>query len=611
MGVDKIGDQVINNYEFRIKNLDNEFNITMKNLLLNKQITYEEAERCVNSMNDAAPGPNGLTIGFYKKFFKYFGNHFIEILNNCESKLTDTFNIIKLKLIPKNNNNSKTIDDLRPISLTNYEYRIFTRILADRVQKIIDKLIGENQTCSILGRRMNDNLFLTRDLISDCKIRNKLLNIINVDQKKAFDSISHKYLFKLLKHINFGHFFTTSIERLYKNSFAYLSVNNLKSENFKVNSGIKQGCALSMILYVIEIEELILRIDSNPNIKGYKINVLGQVEVKTSAYADDVCGYASNESSIGEFFKEFNDWGQASGASINQSKTKILSFNNNYSSIYDDRRVNEMKILGVVFDFDRISKINLEIIKNKIIKSTLLWSKVNINMIERVVACKTFILNKLWFIANFTVLNKKYIKEINRIIYKFIWNNSIELVKRNVIILPLIKGGLDMFNLEAKLETINFTNFLYISRQYQRVCYNLSIYWMKFDMKELKIKNFNIIPTGHDSKRPNEYSYMIECLKKYKNLNKNFKLTNCLPKSKNIYESFRSKYEDRHNYTKNNLKIDWKNVYKKLFTKNLVSDLIVINFKVLNNALSLYIKYNNRFKSACFLCRKNVEDLDH
>ena len=104
---------------------------------------------------------------------------------------------------------------------------------------------------------------------------------------------------------------------------------------------------------------------------------------------------------------------------------------------------------------------------------------------------------------------------------------------------------------------------------------------------------------------------MIECVRKYKNLNKNFKLTKCLLKSKNIYESFRAEYEDRPNYIKNNLKIDWENVYKKLFTKDLVSDLIVINFKVLNNALSLNIKYNNRFKNACFLCRKNAEDLDH
>ena len=583
----------------------------MKDLLLNREISYEEAEKCINEMNDAAPGPNGLTIGFYKKYFKYFGNHFIDILNNLEGRLTETFNIVRLKLIPKNNNILKSIDDLRPISLTNYEYRIYTRILSNRLQRISDKLIGENQSCSILGRRMNDNLFLTRDLIYDSKIRNKILNIVSVDQRKAFDTISHKYLFNLLKHINLGNYMCTSIERLYKNSFAYVSINNFKSENFKVNSGIKQGCALSMLLYVIAIEELILRIDLNPNIKGYKINIFNQIEIKTSAYADDVCGYTSDELSIGKFFKEFTEWGRISGASINKNKTKILSLNNSNSSNYDDKRVSELKILGVIFDSNGVSKINLDIIKSKIINSTLIWSRVNINMIERIVACKTFILNKLWFIANLTFINEKFLRDINKIIHNFIWNNSIELVKRNLMILPLEKGGLDMFNLKAKLETIYFQNFIYISRQYQRVCYNLSVYWLKFFLKELNLKNFNIIPTGQDDKRPKEYSFMIECLKKYKNLNKSFKLGKSILKSKIVYETYRTEYEGKPNSELKILKLDRKSVYKKLLSKKLDSNLIVNNFKILNNALALNIKYCNRIKNKCFLCKGQIEDLDH
>ena len=91
-------------------------------------------------------------------------------------------------------------------------------------------------------------------------------------------------------------------------------------------------------------------------------------------------------------------------------------------------------------------------------------------MIQRIVACKTFILNKLWFISNFICFSDKFIKMINSIIFKFIWNNSIELVKRGVLILPSERGGLDMVNLKAKLETINLQNFLYISKQFNRAC---------------------------------------------------------------------------------------------------------------------------------------------
>ena len=80
----------------------------------------------------------------------------------------------------------------------------------------------------------------------------------------------------------------------------------MKSEKIKIKLGIKQGCALSMILYILAIEELILRIKANSEIKGYvKMNF----ETKISAYADDIVGYVVDRSSIKEFFAEFEGWG--------------------------------------------------------------------------------------------------------------------------------------------------------------------------------------------------------------------------------------------------------------------------------------------------------------
>ena len=51
-------------------------------------------------MKNAAPGANGLTIGFYKKYFPYFGVYFVDILNNADT-LPDVFKISIIKLIPK------------------------------------------------------------------------------------------------------------------------------------------------------------------------------------------------------------------------------------------------------------------------------------------------------------------------------------------------------------------------------------------------------------------------------------------------------------------------------------------------------------------------------
>jgi len=88
----------------------------------------------------------------------------------------------KIKLIPKNNKEIKEINDLRPISLTNFEYRILTKILANRFRSITHKIINDHQTCSIFERRMN-NIWLLNDLLINSKNKNRDLNIILADKK--------------------------------------------------------------------------------------------------------------------------------------------------------------------------------------------------------------------------------------------------------------------------------------------------------------------------------------------------------------------------------------------------------------------------------------------
>ena len=83
--------------------------------LINKNITLTEATNVIKYMKDSAPGETGITLGFYKKYFQYFGEHYIEILNN-KLQLPQTFLISKVKLIPKNNKTNKTINDLRKCS---------------------------------------------------------------------------------------------------------------------------------------------------------------------------------------------------------------------------------------------------------------------------------------------------------------------------------------------------------------------------------------------------------------------------------------------------------------------------------------------------------------
>ena len=604
MGTEKVKHDDIKDYEFNIQSLSD----SDRKLFLDYEITYEEALKVVNEMDESAPGPNGLTVGFYKKYFPYFGRYFVCILNNYENKLPECFNESRIKLIPKNDNKIKTVNDLRPISLTNFEYRIFTKILVNRFRAISHKIIGEHQTCSILGRKINDNIDLIRDIIEDANVRKKMLYLISVDQRKAFDSISHAYLYRLIEHMNFGEFMCASIRRIYENSYARIELNKLLGDKFKILAGIKQGCALSMFLYVLAIEILLISINLNEKIKGYKLNITKSFEVKTSAYADDVAGLVTDEQSIKEFFNSFKEWGKISGASMNEDKTNILSINVNeeYSTL---KFVSEMKLLGVVFNKLGISDENLKKTETKIEQTLGMWQCVNLNTLERIVVCKTFALSKLWYIASFMIVPEKYIKKYESIIYKFIWNGAIEYIKRDTLILPLDQGGLNMFSIRAKFETILFQQFKHITFYYDKQAYQISVYWLKFHLRELNLKNFNLIPCGNENVRPMYYERMIDVVKNIKKQDKNLFKNIESYSSKKTYQILAKKYYIKPNLENTPLQIEWVKVYKNIHNLK-DSNVRTVNYKVLMDALPL----NNRIvknKDKCYFCKKQVEDRDH
>ena len=111
-----------------------------------------------------------------------------------------------IKLIPKNKEFMKSKNDFRPISLTNIDYRILSKALVKRASKVTDKLINKDQKCIGDGRSMSSIIHLLRDLVEDANRRKNQLIITSIDQQKAFDTIDHQYIFKLISHLRLGDF---------------------------------------------------------------------------------------------------------------------------------------------------------------------------------------------------------------------------------------------------------------------------------------------------------------------------------------------------------------------------------------------------------------------
>ena len=84
------------------------------------------------------------------------------------------------------------------------DYKIGTKALAARLQKVLSYVLHEDQTCGVPGRSIFSNLNLVRDLIGYCNSKNLPPAIISLDQEKAFDRANWNFLDLVLQRMNSG-----------------------------------------------------------------------------------------------------------------------------------------------------------------------------------------------------------------------------------------------------------------------------------------------------------------------------------------------------------------------------------------------------------------------
>ena len=136
------------------------------------------------------------------------------------------------------------------------------------------------------NRHIGENVRLISDVIDYTKVRQTQGVALFLVFKKAFDSIEWEYLHKVLDVFNFKQNFKRYIwvKVFYTDISSCVTNNGFASLFFNLKRGVRQGCPLSGLLFVLGIELLNLAIQMNSNIKGIKV---GEEEIKNTLYAND------------------------------------------------------------------------------------------------------------------------------------------------------------------------------------------------------------------------------------------------------------------------------------------------------------------------------------
>jgi hypothetical protein len=145
-----------------------------------------------------------------------------------------------ITLIP-NNSASATTHDFRPISLLNCALKIITKILANRLQKVIMRLIHENQYGFIKSRFIHDCLAWSYEYIHKCHKLIKEIIIHKLDFEKAFDMVEHSVMLDILKHKGFGEKWCSWIKHLLESGISSVMLIGVLGNYFKCKRGVRQG----------------------------------------------------------------------------------------------------------------------------------------------------------------------------------------------------------------------------------------------------------------------------------------------------------------------------------------------------------------------------------
>ena len=291
---------------------------------LEMDFSFVEFETSLKQMQDnKSPGPDGLTKAFYVKFFDLIGETLVKLSRVIfENKhLTESQRLSYITLLCKDANNASTMKNWRPISLLNYDYKIISKSITNRLSTVIETLVHEDQTCAVKGRSIFDNIHLLRNVIDYVEQKNLPCIFLNLDQEKAFDRVSYEFLFKCLETYGFGENFIRWIKILYTDIHSSVLVNQFISEPIDIGRGVRQGCALSPLLYVLCLEPFINQVRLDTDIHGLPLPG-SRHTAKCVYYADDGTAILNDLLSCKRLLYKSQLFERASGSKINVTKTR-------------------------------------------------------------------------------------------------------------------------------------------------------------------------------------------------------------------------------------------------------------------------------------------------
>jgi hypothetical protein len=302
-------------------------------------ITAEEVHSAINGLGShKAAGPDRLSNDFYKDW----SDLIVPSLVTAFTAILDgdpppaSFAEAIIVPIPKSGDRSDALN-YRPISLLQSGYKIFTKLLANRVQSSLTTVINADQNGFVRGRALADNISIMRAILHQSQDSSApeppTGAVILIDFRKAYDTIDRDFLRYALHACGYPSAFINIVDTMHADTSARFLVNGELSASFDTVTGIRQGCPLAPLLFLIAAETLKHALDQDPQLRGIRLRGHHADHTHSfSAFVDDSVVFPQQHTMITALERLLATFAAVSGLQAQPHKSHAIVLDPSYSA---------------------------------------------------------------------------------------------------------------------------------------------------------------------------------------------------------------------------------------------------------------------------------------
>ena len=300
----------------------------------------EEVTQALQQMGPLkAPGLDGFPAGFFQNHWEIMGGEItllvLDILNS--GVLPENLNLTYIALIPKIKMPT-CVTEFRPISLCNVLYKLISKVLANRLKKVLSHLIAPTQSAFVPGRLITDNILAAYETLHTMHTRmkgKKGFMAIKLDMSKVYDRVEWDFLEETMRRMGFAPRWIQLIMMCVTTVKYSILVNGEPCGNIQPSRGLRQGDPIFPYLFLLCAEVLssmVTQANSDGLLSGVPTSKYGP-RVSHLFFADDSLLFCrasiSQWNNLTNLLKVYED---ASGQRLNNNKTAIY-FSGNTTQI--------------------------------------------------------------------------------------------------------------------------------------------------------------------------------------------------------------------------------------------------------------------------------------